>query len=301
MRKDPHEKATAELMRLRRPGNEKMSSRSSSLSRLVLIRQEIQAMDDRHEKPTPKGTTPLESENTAGVELRILLRDTAVACRKLEVCASTTEGIVGIQSDTPAQAWEHAKDVYYRVLLWPSTLPPAWQMRACTLTDASLHLRSLNPESHMCLFTSVQFGAVWIAYFCSQIHLCLSLLKATRSIQSQPQTATFEAGITPSVTEIAKTIHSTVDSIVNSSAFLLGDVDSEGQTNVTKEKRALGAFFLLRGLDIALAVPMLSAVHQQSILELLRRIGTEFGIKIALIRRERWLAQESERLSGSLD
>ena len=83
MRKDPHEKATAELMRLRQLGREKTSSRSTSLSRLVLIRKEIQAMDDRHEEPVPQGITSVESENTAGAELRILLRDTAVACRRL--------------------------------------------------------------------------------------------------------------------------------------------------------------------------------------------------------------------------
>lgn len=301
MRKDPHEKATAELMRLRQLGREKTSSRSTSLSRLILIRKEIQAMDNRHEEPVPQGTTSVESENTAGAELRIILRDTAVACKKLETSTSKKCVAAEIQLETSIEALEEAKDVYRRSLLWPTTLPPAWQMRVSTLAGSALHPRSPHPERQCYLFTSVQFGAVWIAYLCSQIHLCLSLLKVACFIQLQPQAAVFETESSPSTAEIMKIIHSTVDSIICASAFLLGDVNSEGQANETTEKRALGAFFLLRGLDVALAVPMLPPAQQQTLLGLLTRIETEFGIRGALNRREQWLVQESERFSRSLD
>ena len=301
MRKDPHEKATSELMRLRRLGHEKASSRSTSLSRLVLIRKEIQAMDDRHEKPAQQETTSIESDNIAGAELRVLLRDTAVVCRKLVDSTSTENAAAEVQLETSIDALEQAKDVYHRSLLWPATLPPAWQPRVCALTYSALYPRSLHSQRHCYLFTSVQFGAVWVAYFCSKIHLCLSILKATRSIQLRPQTTVHATESTLSATEITKTIRTTVDSIIDASAFLLGDIDSEGQVNTMKEKRALGAFFLLRALDVALAVPMLPPAQQQSLLGLLTRIGTEFGIKGALNRREQWLVQNSERFSRSLN
>lgn len=279
----------AELIRLRHLSGEVPSNRSMSLSRIVVIRTEIQTMDARHDD-SPGSDIAVCRKYTAASPFRVLLRDTAIAWRKLDVFASmkpTEEELPGIF----AGAWNFAVEVYDRMLLWPYTLPTPWQMKLAVLLNPPSYLAGLKPEGQISLYTSVQYGAIWIAYFCSRIHLCLSMLKARHLIQMQPHAPLCGITLTPSEEELENTITSTVDSILSSSPFLLGFANSRVRNNPDLEKRALGAFFLLRGLDVALTVPKLSPVHQRAILDILKRIGTEFGIKAALNRREEWLAE----------
>ena len=287
-----------ELIRLRHLSGAAPSSRSISLSRIVVIRTEIQAMDIRPED-SYESELAVCRKYSAATPFRLLLRDTAIAWRQLDGLATAKE-MSKSQSEVLGEAWKFAAEVFDRMLLWPSTVPTPWQMRVSV--QSNLPTRDIgHKNTHVLLFTSVQYGAIWIAYFCSRIHLCLSLLKTIRSIQEKDQALPCKAEMKPSASELEGTIMSTVGSILSSSAFLLGDVDPRGQEILNLERRALGAFFLLRGLDVALTVPTLCPTHQKAILNILKRIGSEFGIKAALNRREEWLAQNPNMSCEALD
>jgi hypothetical protein len=289
MRKDPHEKATTEIMRLRRPDHESLSNRSSSLSRTVLIRKEIHSMMEGTDSSSMEvGKRYVETKQSIGSSLRTLLRDVFIASKRLEVCTEALGTATAPQMQAFTLAWEFAANVYNQLMLWPSTLPPAWKRKACHLPVTLAHIDGMvNCEGQVYVFSSLQHGAIYGAYQCSCIHLCQSLRKAYRFIHRQSHGSSFA----PSEEGVLETLNSTIDDVLGTSPFMLGDVNSVGEANLSVEKRALGAFFLLRSVYVALSVDTLSQAQLRKFLELLRRIGTEFGIQTASNRRDKWLAQ----------
>ncbi|KAF2437543.1 hypothetical protein P171DRAFT_491883 [Karstenula rhodostoma CBS 690.94] len=164
------------------------------------------------------------------------------------------------------EAWNSATEVYNQILLWPSTVPPAWKMKACVLPMTPSHIvGQTNRKGQAYVFSSLQYGAVYVAHQCSHIHLCQSLGKAYRFIHRQHRTITFDSDFRPSEDEVLETLNSTVDDMFDISPFMLGDVNSEGQLNMTNERRALGAFFLLRSVYVALSVDPLSHPQLQKL------------------------------------
>ncbi|KAL5383134.1 hypothetical protein DPSP01_006110 [Paraphaeosphaeria sporulosa] len=296
LEKDPHEKATTAMMRLRRPDHESLSNRSSSLSRVVLIRKEIKAMTDRTDSNMEVGERYVDTKQTVGSGLRMLLRDVFIASRGLEVCTAAQDIATGSHMTAFTEAWKFAVEVYNHLILWPSTVPPAWKMKAYVFPMTPSHIDGLtNREGQVYAFSSLQHGAVYGAYQCSRINICQSLRKAYRFIHQQPRQL-FDSNFEPSQGEVLETLNSAVDDIFGTSPFMLGDVTSNGQLNATNERRALGAFFLLRSVYVALSVDTLTQPQSRKLLHLLGRIGSEFGIKTASNRRDKWLAQHPDRL-----
>jgi hypothetical protein len=81
-----------------------------------------------------------------------------------------------------------------------------------------------------------------------------------------------------------------IDDICCSASYMLGDVDEHGQVVSGSEHKTLGSFFLLRGLFVANTEDNLPLNQRRMVLHLLRRIGSQFGIKAATSQRDQWIA-----------
>lgn len=289
---DPHEKATNAIMRLRRPDHKSLSTRSSSLSRVVLIRKEIGAMMDRTGSTGEVVKRDANTKQTIGSSLRTLLRDVSIASKRLELCIDAHVLASGSQMTELIEAWKFAAEVYNQLLLWPSIVSPESKMRACVLPVKPPYIDGMvNREGQVYVFPSLQYGAVYGAYQCSCIHMCQSLRMAHRFIHGQGRTLPLDSEIKPSQDDVLATLDSAVADIFGTSPFMLGDINSDGELDTSNERRALGAFFLLRSVYVALSVDNLAQPQLRKLLGLLGRIGSGFGIKTASNRRQKWLAQ----------
>lgn len=252
-------------------------------------------MEDRTENPSDVGSRDIDAKQSIGGSLRTSLRDVYIASRRLQVCTNIQEGPTDSQMDASTKAWRFAANLYDRLMLWPSTLPPAWKMKAHVLQTTPSYMEGLtNDKGQVYTFSSLQHGAIYIAYQCSRIHLCQSMQKARRSMYQQWGISLPDSAFTPPDDDISAALSSSVDEVFGIGSFMLGDVSPEGRINTSSERRALGAFFLLRGVHVALSVDTLSQRQRLKILDLLHRIGTEFGIKVASRRREKWLVEHPE-------
>lgn len=247
---------------------------------------------DRTDSNMEVGKRYVDTKQTVGSSLRKLLRDVFDASTRLHACTVVEETATDSQMQAFTEAWKLAEEVYNQLLIWPSTVPPAWKMKTRVLPMTPSHIVGLvNRNGQVYLFSSLHYGAVYGAYQSSRINMCQSLRQAYRFIHRQDRIPSFDNAFAPSEDEVLNTIDSTVDDIFGTIPFMLGDVDPEGHLNTTNERRALGAFFLLRSVYVALSVDTLSQTQLRKLLDLLTRIGTEFGIKTASTRRNKWLAQ----------
>jgi hypothetical protein len=252
-------------------------------------------MDHTDNSSMEVGERYVDTKQSIRGSLRTSLRDVFIASKRLEVCTEAQGTATAPQIKAFTEAWKFAANVYIELSRWPSTLPPAWKIRAYHLPVIPAHIDGMvNRKGQVYVFSSLQYGAVYGAYQCSCIHLCQSLQNAYRFIHRQSHGSSFDDSFAPSEDEVLESLNSTVDDMFGISPFMLGDVNSEGQVILSNDKRALGAFFLLRSVYVALSVDTLSQAQLRKLLGLLRRIGSEFGIQTASNRRNRWLAQHPE-------
>lgn len=239
----------------------------------------------------------IPSPSPAGNSLRLLLREVAIASAHIKTAMSKTEH--GTPNNTSLLGTLHeAVNVYSRLLLWPSSLPAHWRCRPHIVPDGTLNtIPSENKQSTIFLFTTVQHGAVWTAYFSSRIQLSQILLQGYQFLGEHCDTRTFMSG-----QDLREVLIRDVADMCACAPYLLGDVDEQGRLVTNVDSKSLGAFFLVRGLSLANSVEDLPPRTRQTILDLYKRIGGQFGIKSAWNLREEWLAShrvEADQLSES--
>ncbi|KAF2685074.1 hypothetical protein K458DRAFT_301215 [Lentithecium fluviatile CBS 122367] len=279
---DPHETVTTELLRLR-SSTHQTSDASKKLSQIVHTRKEVQGMfvcQDENEHGITSSSSP-------GASFRILLRKVSATCVNLQSTLLQYRCLVALDVAAFTEALQSAIVVYDEVARWPKSTPVEWR--------AKPHIAPKEVQasgiSQIFLFGGIQHGAIWQVYFCTRIHLCQSLLRADDLLSQQchleptalPQMLSQEA--------IRATIFAAVDDICSCAPYLLGDIDNEGHMNRSKvESKALGAFFLLRGLMVANSVEGLPRRQRRLVLDLLHRVGAQFGIRVAWRLRDAWMA-----------
>jgi hypothetical protein len=309
--KDPHDVVTSEMLR-QRGADQSYSLNSGSLHRVIQIRKQIQALSGEPGTSIPGVSTPdvpippHALLTRAGASIWPLLRETSIASTNFQRAAVQVLSGWDAADIVPDGMLQHALTTYAQLLSWPQRIPEDWKYRVFA-PDASLGLgldaeleHALEPDDlaaamprQFYLFSENQRGAMWIAYWCSCIHLGLHLLHNYHFFYGRPLSADgggLDLSILPTETEIWEQLLMTVGDICASAPYLLGDIDEHGQLNIGGRRKAMGGFFLLRGLAVANGIENLPLPIRRMLLDYLGRVGYAMGIGKAARRREEWLA-----------
>ncbi|KAH7128213.1 hypothetical protein B0J11DRAFT_603397 [Dendryphion nanum] len=274
---DHHEIATTELLRLR-SSTPHASETSRKLSEIVKTRKEILLIHNCSRKESGS-YTPLSPAQS----FRFYLREVSTACARL---LQTRQSSFRYSSSF-IEALDDAVGLYAESSRWPASTSVEWRYRP-HLPPKDISAQGI---SQIFLFKDIQHSGIWQLYFCSRIHLCQALLGAYSFLHSEKATGPTSNRSQLSGKDIRKTLLAAVDDIISCAPYLLGDVDDEGhmvRSNI--ERKGLGAFFLLRGLMVAISARDLLQRQRRLLLDLLNRIGVEFGIHAAWRLREDWIA-----------
>jgi hypothetical protein len=133
-------------------------------------------------------------------------------------------------------------------------------------------------------FPSLQHGSLWMIYWSSQLYLLRSLLIGVNV--ASVVIRDYVPGIHREVMHVR--IQEAVDNICNVVPFMLGEVASDSDPTGQQSGRAIGSYFLTRILDTVNEVTFLPKDQRQWTLNILSRIGREWGIRGALEVRDKW-------------
>ncbi|KAI0439991.1 hypothetical protein F4803DRAFT_578173 [Xylaria telfairii] len=215
-----------------------------------------------------------------------LMRETSQSCGKMRAAMSDPSGT--ILKSAIIHSLESVYSVYLRLLGWQAAQLSAWSYQSCEMRspDDDDSYQGTFPYKYN-LFKDISHGAMWIGFWCTLIY-ALQILIHTSSLPNIKQL--FSQDWHQNCTLI-KRLRDAVDEICSCVPYMMADVDQLGLPTVGKDGKALGSFFLLRGLYVAICVDELTDLQSHYILKTLLRIAHVRGIKLALRPRGRWLAR----------
>ncbi|KAI1279458.1 hypothetical protein F5Y07DRAFT_43785 [Xylaria sp. FL0933] len=289
--RDPHDKALIELSRLRsraRPG----TGNGNALLSTIHFRIHINAVGGLC--PSPIET---EYDNKAAyfptpqAELCQLMRETSRCCAEVQT-RLLVPGKKFLKSEIIGSL-DDLFSAYLCLLDWGASPLSGLSYQSCTIP--SRHDHDSQPETFpgkYHLFKDIQHGAIWISFWCTVIYA----LQVLVYISSHPVLREYFIQGQHSSWQLRKRLYDTVDEICACVPYMLADVDQSGLPTVRRDGKALGCYFLLRGLYVASCVTGLTSVQREYMMKTLLRIAYGKGIKLALRPRNRWLNQHRDGL-----
>lgn len=224
--------------------------------------------------------------NRPQVALWRLMRETSQSCGKMQATISDPSGT--ILKSVIIHSLDRVYSVYLRLLRWQSAQLSVWSYQSCEMhsQDDDDHHQGTFPYKYH-LFKDISHGAMWIGFWCTLIY-ALQILIHTCSLPNIQQL--FSQDWHQNY-DLRKQLRDAVDEICSCVPYMMADVDQLGLPTVGKDGKALGSFFLLRELYVAICVEELTDLQSHYILKTLLRIAHVRGIKLALRPRDRWFAR----------
>ncbi|KAL9107148.1 MAG: hypothetical protein Q9227_007928 [Pyrenula ochraceoflavens] len=287
---DPHERGLAMLMKLRGP--EQLATETGrSLFRIVQSKMQISELDGSPSKVT-RADIDLKnmSADSFGLNLYRLLQGTAQACGALRYWITQLpkepEDVTELR-----EAVQGATALYTQMIEWQNSLPEEWRYKE---RPVSTKADQVPFPSKVYLFGDINYGAIWIGFWRSRIHLFQNIVEALGHLPDAEETLKL------SHKDLHSGLVATVDDLCASVPYLLCEVDKRGLSKTKTEHqdgKILGAFLLLLGLDAAMAVDDLPRVERRYVLDRLYYIGHSKGIRMALRSRNEWIQSHKEKLA----
>ena len=192
------------------------------------------------------------------------------------------EGIANLQN-----VLQKSVTLFDRLVAWPTSVPEDCMYGAIHTPSPT----NSEPEDdgRLFYFRSLQHGAVWMLYWTTSIHLLQSLTKGYTTLFTDSQRYDANQDEALAMSWINEKLLETVDDLISCAPYLLGDIDKRGQISIGKKSKALGTFFLFRGLMTANSVDNLRLQQRLMILAFLDRISGSFGISMASKVKNQWI------------
>lgn len=278
----PHDEGAAEIIR-QRQASPPASHIGKVLMQNVVTKQVIQAVCNGISPNLEAGYVTIQ-KTVLGTLLWPLLRD-------VSICRSKIETAIAQVTFTPTQhgalkvALQEAMLTFNRLHHWPQNVPTQLRYKiAQSGEDGQLDFSTRNPSERTFVFLRIQHGTLWMLYWLSCIHITQAMKNGYNVINRYLPTNNESKHLMDIFYE--RLVESTAN-IISCAPFLMGDIDEQGNLKIGETGKTLGAFFLLRGLVTAISVAEISPSQKQTILAYLERIGSAFGIKKALVARNR--------------
>lgn len=284
----PHDQGAAEILRQRR-SSPPQNAIGGELSQNVQRRSGIQAVCNGWSHPNVPSDEQQGQNAALGPLIWPLLLETSSRRSSIESAITLATAM----PDKPSgleEALQEAELTLGKLRSWPQTVPIQWKYRSVAVWDED----DLGPVPQDCqdkvfAFHSLQHGTLWMLYWLTCIHLAQALKNGYGFLSNVPEQQRRQSSI-KFIQDLDMVLLDGVSSILGCAPFLLGDIDEQGELRIGEKSKALGAFFLLRGLGTASSVIEISDRQRRSIMECFDRIGLAFGIKRALVAKAHWLA-----------
>ncbi|KAI0448827.1 hypothetical protein F5B21DRAFT_518647 [Xylaria acuta] len=224
--------------------------------------------------------------NPPQLELWRLMRETSQSCSKMRATISDSSGTM--LKSVIVDSLDRVYSVYLRLLRWQAAQSSICSYQSCKMfsrDDDTSHQGTFPYKYH--LFKHVSHGAMWIGFWCTLIYALQTLIHAF-SLPDVQQPFSQECHQS---WDLSKRLRDAINEICACVPYMMAEVDQLGLPMVGKEGKALGSFFLLRGLYVAICVEELTTLQSHYILKALLRIAHVRGIKLALRPRGRWFAR----------
>ncbi|RYC65089.1 hypothetical protein CHU98_g1129 [Xylaria longipes] len=284
--RDPHDRGLVELHKLRGDARSRTTT-GKGLLRIIYGRVHFNSVG---------GLYPLQIDaeldfeglnvNPPEVEFWRLMRETSQSCGQLRDTISDPSGTI-LKSDI-IHALDRVYSVYIQLLRWQAAQSSDWSYQSCKICsqdDDDFYQGAFPYKYHV--FKHVSHGAMWIGFWCTLIYALQTLIHASSLLDIQQ---IFGPKWHQSW-DLSKRLRDAIDEICACVPYMMADVDQLGLPTVGKDGKALGSFFLLRGLYVALCAEELTSLQSHYILKTLLRIAHVRGIKLALRPRSRWFAR----------
>lgn len=222
-------------------------------------------------------------------ELWQLLSRTSQICRRLRQLVANASQIED-RCNTIKEASKQTFALYMEISVWPRSVSKKDEFR----TFVSAEMQDIVPNFPKAyhVFDNVQHGGLWISFWCMQLHFLQHMRLFIETFSAE------HAMISSSSSTLIKQLHtdqaSIVDNICGSSTYMLGELGDDGRLRCGSEAKALGAYFLLRALYVAMQLEDISSTQRAYILDRMLQIGQSKGIGQALRGRDRWLRTHPE-------
>ncbi|KAI1259714.1 hypothetical protein F5Y18DRAFT_420580 [Xylariaceae sp. FL1019] len=291
---DPHSKGLSELLRRRR----ETTVRGHEVARMVRSRQQINEIGgDAPSRHEPRSQFDFATAELPQKNIWQLLPEVSRSCGELHFLLSS-QILQLYPHHMIINAINRVSSAYQSLAQWQSGLPSGRLYQSFTIPedheDATNQVTKFPLRYH--IFKDVQQGAVWICFWCAQVYLLQTLVKAA-ALPSLQKYFKKEASLQWGV---EKQLHSVIDNICASVPYMMDDIDQMGLPKIATEGKALGAFFLTRGLYVANSMSGLTDTQRSYILETFERIGHVRGIRLALRARVEWMKRQiSKNETGS--
>lgn len=284
---DPHDKGLVQLLRLR--GNARRGTDSENdLLRIVHGRLHTNLVG---------GLSPSQIEagyNVEAVDIPTYQHELWRLTRETSQCCSEARGLIsgsrgGVLKSEVIQSLDHVLSVYLDLLDWQATMPSSLVYQSSNIpgqSDHSVRQGTFSEKYH--LFKNIHQGGTWISFWCTLVYALQTLVHVS-SLPLLPQI--LGQGWDQSW-GFKRRLRDAVDEICACVPYMMVDVDQSGLPAIGKDGKALGSFFLLRGLYVASCVEEISSVQREYIMSTLLRIAHLKGIKLALRPRSRWFSQQ---------
>ncbi|GAW25621.1 hypothetical protein SAMD00023353_1000630 [Rosellinia necatrix] len=186
------------------------------------------------------------------------------------------------------ESLDHVLSTYLRLFDWQATLPSSWLWQSCRIPTQEAHdpHQKPFPEKYH-LFKNEHHGAMWISFWCTLIHILQTLvhLSALPTVQQVLSHSWHDRW------GFRKRLRGAVDEICACAPYMMAEVDQMGLPTVGNDGKALGSFFLSRGLYVASCVEETTGAQRDYIMRTLLRIAHVKGIMLALRARNRCLGK----------
>jgi len=211
-----------------------------------------------------------------------LLRDVSRSCSKIQsITKRSSQGLGVIPADL-TETLKGAFSVHLQLLAWEASLPAELKYQACVIPEMACDNGQPALPTKFISFTGIPQGAMWIAFWCSRIHIIQNLALGLDILRRISDDA-LELAI--SKNDLQTHVLKMADDICASVAYMLGDIDEKGDLKVGSKVKAVGPYFMLRGLLVVNMVDDIPTAQRRWVQECLLRIGHQWGIKTALRSR----------------
>ncbi|KAI0513040.1 hypothetical protein F5B22DRAFT_637411 [Xylaria bambusicola] len=282
---DPHQKGLVELSRIR--GNARLGTRNdNALLQVIHGRVHTNAIGGLCPSPINMDYDVKRVDIALHeAELWRLMRKTSQCCVATWTMISVPS--YEISSNEVIKSIDNLYSTYHGLLNWRKTLPSIWSYQSCEMPSRDAQPGTIYPEKYH-LFKNIHHGAMWISFWCTVVY-ALQVLVHASSLPILEQCLNQDQY---SIQDLQRRLYSAVDDICACVPYMLGDVDRLGLPVVGKDGKALGAYFLLRGLYVASCVEELTDLQREYMMTTFLRIAHGKGIKLALRPRNRWLNRQ---------
>jgi hypothetical protein len=269
-----------------------MSPLSQSLSFAIQSRLYISELDGKRPNSSPVQHSIVRTAIPHHAALWQLFGSTARVCRRMRhLIASARQNA---RSNAAIQnVFQQMFAIHSELATWPMSVSEKDEF--CSVSAKEIQgIDSDFPQVYH-VFDSVQHCALWMSYWCIR----LQFLEHMKIFISFIETFSAVGSAIPSsgaylLDQLNNEQRTIVDQICASSPYMLGDIGEDGKRQTRSNSKALGAFFLLRGLYVAMHIENTTSVQTDYMLDRLAQIGRSKGIAQALRGRLHWLASHPE-------